>query len=88
MPSSRPRVAGFDLTFHAMERMVEMDVTLDEVEKCLRDPEQSYDQPGYGEGSRIYQRGRLAVATVETATSRAVKSVLWRTQGIYTRKGK
>lgn len=86
--AARRTVAGFDLTFHAMERMVEMDVTLDEVEKCLRDPEQSYDQPDYGAGSRIYQRGPLAVATVETATQRVVKSVLWRTQGIYTRKGK
>jgi hypothetical protein len=81
-----PVVAGFQVSFHAMKRMLEMDVSLGALEEALRFPEQTYDQPNYGRGSRVYQKGGLAVAVVETPHQRVVKSVLWRTQQRYERK--
>ena len=71
-------VAGFRLTRHAAERMVEMGLTLPDVERVLRVWDNRYEQSRYGPDRVMYQRGGLAVATAEPPGEvPVVVSVLW-----------
>lgn len=77
------------ITAHAVERMREMAVTLDEVEQAVKHWENRYAcGPTYPPRSEIRQAGRLAVVIRETARGPILVTVLWRTQETYVRKGK
>lgn len=79
-------VAGFYLTRHAVERMVEMGLTCDQLAAVLRDYENRYEQGKYGAGRVMYQLGALAVATAERpGERRVVVSVLWNEKAHWTR---
>jgi hypothetical protein len=67
------------ITYHAIQRMREMEVPRSEVIDCLNPRLREMDyrsHPIYGEGFRVAVRGRLAV--VYHVGRREVKTVLWR----------
>jgi hypothetical protein len=67
------------LTLHAGERADELGFTVEEVARCVRQPEQSYTCHGrYGQGRRTYQRDEMAVVLDERR--RLVVTVLLRRQ--------
>lgn len=78
------REAGVHFTKHALLRMVEMNVTVAEVEDVVRRPEVDYGTPRYGATSRNAKKGRITVAY----DGDVVITVLWNTQEQYKREGK
>lgn len=63
-----------------------MGVPMLDVLEAIERPEVEYEQPSYGPGARMHQRGEIAVPIrfCEDGTKLAL-SVLWRTQRTYTR---
>lgn len=71
-------IRDWRLSFHAAQRMVEMGLTASDVEGVLEGFENRYEQPKYGPGRVMYQRGEVAVACAEVpGEEKVVVSVLW-----------
>lgn len=72
------RIAGFRLSVHAAERMIEMGLSASDVEDCLVRWSNRYEQSKYGPDRVMYQNERIGVATAEPARGEPViVSVLW-----------
>lgn len=71
-------IAGFRVTAHAAKRLVEMGLTATDVEDCLRNYVNRYEQSKYGPGRVMYQCDRIAVGTAEVpGEERVIVTVLW-----------
>jgi hypothetical protein len=70
-----------EFTVHALKRMIEMSVTLEEVRDAVERPEVDYSTPSYGATSRNAKKGRITVAY----DGNIVITVLWNTQDNYKR---
>lgn len=80
---------GVGLTSHAVDRMREMGVKLEEVGEAVENWENRYSSgPAYPPGSEVRQAGRIAVIVRETDRGPILVTVLWRTTDAYERKGK
>lgn len=60
---SIPGAAEWRISYHARERMVERNFTIEEVLRAACQPDHTYDQPWRGQSNKIFQRAdcRLAV---------------------------
>jgi hypothetical protein len=71
-------IAGYRLSSHALERMVEMGLTAQDVEDCLRNYTNRYSQSRYGPDRVMYQDARIGVGTAEPAGEvPVIVTVLW-----------
>ena len=72
------RIGKYRLSHHAAVRMVEMGLTATTVEDVLNKWVNRYEQPRFGEGRFVYQKGAIAVATSEVpGTEPVILTVLW-----------
>jgi hypothetical protein len=75
-------LGNFYMTKHAAGRALDMLVTVEEIRTALVQPEVTYGQSDYGDGSSIRQAGRIALAL----KGDMVMSVLYRKTEQWTRE--